>query len=110
MEAGKLRHRLTIQQMVEVTDKYGERKGEQIPLTIDTVWGSLRALKGDELVEAQRVVAAATHEAVFRYHSGLSALTEQGQMVIEGVTYQIGFLDNWRERNIFCRAIVERRQ
>lgn len=109
MEPGKLQHRLTIQRLITTTDQHGDRRSKKTPLNIDTVWGSVNALKGNELLEAQQIKASVTHEMRFRYDSTLSEITVNDQIAFDGRTFQIAFLDNFSERNEFFTATVEER-
>ncbi len=72
MRAGKLRHRLAIQEPVETRDDHGGIT--RTWSTVATVWGSIETLTGRELYEAQQVEARATVRIRIRSYSGLSPL------------------------------------
>lgn len=71
MEAGKLRHRITIQQRSSTQDSYGQ------PLVawtdVATVWCAIDPLSGRELLAAEAVQSEITHKVVMRYRSGINA-------------------------------------
>jgi SPP1 family predicted phage head-tail adaptor len=69
VEAGKLRHQLTLEQ---ATDTLNAR-GEAIPSwsTVTTLWGSIDPLSGREGFAAQQMYASATHRIRLRYRAGV---------------------------------------
>ena len=55
MQAGRLRHRITINQKVVARNDFGE---EIITWTeVGTFWGSVEPLQGRELLEARQAIA-----------------------------------------------------
>ena len=70
VEAGRLRHRLTIQRATEVKNSSGEII--QTWATIATRWGAVEPLTGREQWLAQQANAIATHRVTIRYYSGLT--------------------------------------
>jgi len=68
--AGRLRHRLAIVQNSTELDDYGEPVTR--PQTVATVWGSVEALSGRELLLAQQVSAETTHRVFLRWRDGLT--------------------------------------
>lgn len=72
MEAGKLRHRLEIQQATEVRDEQGGVRFDYLPLRVDgraqVVWGSVEPLRTRELLEAQKLEARLSHRITLRYY------------------------------------------
>lgn len=74
---GRLRHQLALQQdgaAVTTRDSYGQMTPAVATQT--TVWGLVEPLSGDELVQAQQIVAEATHRITIRYAAGLGAQHE----------------------------------
>lgn len=71
MRGGKLRRLVTIQRRNATQDTFGQ----SIPDWTDVLvcWASIEALSGRELVTAQAINAATTHEVVLRYAQGISA-------------------------------------
>lgn len=62
--AGRLRHRVTIEKRIEVNGQYGAP--EVVWQAIKTVWASVRAQKGREIVEADQRLGETTYEVVIR--------------------------------------------
>lgn len=70
MRAGRLRHRLTIQQRNETQGATGE-----VVLTwttYATVWGAVEPVSGRELLAGDRVAAEASVRVLVRYLSGVT--------------------------------------
>ena len=65
MNSGRLRHRITIQTATEAQNNAGE--------TIETWgtfaqrWAEVKAIKGDEMQQADKVAGRATHTVKIRY-------------------------------------------
>ncbi len=93
MQAGKLRHRLTIEKTTHVVNAFGEQ--ESTWKTFAEVWGQNRPLTGSE-----RFIAAQTHaaeDAVFhiRYLEGLSP---KMRVICKGLYYDITSINDLEER------------
>ena len=69
MQAGKLRHLLTLQQATDVLNA----RGEAIPgwANVTDLWGSIEPLSGREGFQAQQMYASATHRVRIRYRAGV---------------------------------------
>jgi SPP1 family predicted phage head-tail adaptor len=72
IRAGELRHRLTIQNLVETADTFGGANTESW-VTLATVWADIRQLIGNELMRAQQVESQVTTRIRIRYIEGLKA-------------------------------------
>lgn len=72
MRAGRLRHRIAIQESTDTTDAVS---GEVTVTwaTLETVWGSVRPMRGTERFEAAQICPQATHKISIRYYSGLTS-------------------------------------
>jgi len=96
MRAGKLRHRIEIQKVTESTDSVsGEVTREWT--TIETVWGSIRPMRGTERFEASQVSPQATHKVNLRYDS---RITSAHRLRFNSRIFGIEFPLNVNERNI----------
>ena len=73
MRAGKLRHRLIVQQLqdTETLDSVGQPG--QTWRTFDHMWGSVEPLSGRELYNAAQVQPDVTHKVTMRYRDGIAA-------------------------------------
>jgi len=70
MRAGKLRHRVQIQERVETKDAHGGITESWS--TVVTRYASIEPLSGRELFEAQKASSEATVRIKMRYYSGLT--------------------------------------
>lgn len=71
LQAGRLRHRLTIRQPTTSQNEVGE---EIITWsTLATVWGRLDALRGEEQLAAKQLTAEIVARATLRYRSDITA-------------------------------------
>lgn len=69
MNAGQLRHRVTIQQLTRVEDEGGGY--EENWADIATVWAAVKPMRGNERYEAQQVQSTLTHKVTIRYRAGI---------------------------------------
>jgi len=70
MEAGRLRHRVIVEQVSLTADAMGQ--GTETWTTYTTLWMDLQPLRGRELIAAQAVNSEITVKAISRYKSGIS--------------------------------------
>lgn len=71
MQAGRLRHRVSIQQRVEARNGYGELITTWS--TLATVWGSVEPIRGREFFEAEQVQSEISTRVRIRYYDGITA-------------------------------------
>lgn len=71
MQAGRLRHRVSIQQRVEARNGYGELIATWS--TLATVWGSVEPIRGREFFEAEQVQSEISTRVRIRYYDGITA-------------------------------------
>lgn len=69
MSAGRLRHRVIIQNYTTTTNQYGEET--KVWADLDTVWAAVEPLRGTELFESQQRFGALDTRIVMRYLSGV---------------------------------------
>jgi SPP1 family predicted phage head-tail adaptor len=69
MQAGKLRHRLTLEQSTDTNNT----RGEPIPTwsTVAYVWAAIRPNSGREGLAADQMYSSATHRISIRYRAGV---------------------------------------
>lgn len=78
--AGRLRHRIQIQDLKPVLDSNGNPTQDPVTgevfsdwMTIATVWAAVEPLSARELIAAQAVQSKVTARMVIRYRDGLNA-------------------------------------
>lgn len=106
IRAGKLRHKLTLQAATESADAVGGTT--ETWAAVATIWGDIRPLKAEELVNADKLTQTATHNIRIRYYSGL---TPSHRLVYDTTrTFQIIEVISVRERghmmDLRCKELV----
>jgi SPP1 family predicted phage head-tail adaptor len=105
MRAGRLRHRVTIQQRAGTQDSYGQEDDDWND--VDTVWAAVEPLRGREFLEARREGAEVTTRIVTRYRSGI---TPAMRVSYDSRTFDIVSVINVDERDselqLMCRELV----
>lgn len=71
MQAGTLRHRVTIQALSAQRDDHGGIVETWVPVL--SVWASVEPLRSQEIFRAQQVDARLTHRVTMRYQAGLTS-------------------------------------
>lgn len=106
MNAGKLRHRVTIQKPVETQSGTGD------PLVrwqdVATVWAMVEPLRGREFFAAKQMVSEVEVRVVIRYMAGITAKMKivhgADEYLIETI---INVLERDRELQLMCVRYAE---
>lgn len=85
MQAGKLRHRITIQARTDTQDGFGQPVASWTNYLLNEP-AEKRDLSGRELIAAQAVHSETTTEFVIRYKAGIDA---KARVLFEGVKYTL---------------------
>lgn len=105
MRAGRLRHRVTIQEFVKLSeDGIGGSINEWI--NVATVWARVIPLNGRELVIAQQIMPETTHRVEMRYKGGLNSkmrLLHRGRVLDNISIKNIDELN--KEIHLLCREV-----
>lgn len=88
MNAGGFRHRVVIQQRVATKDTFGQQLGDWIDV-LSNVPARITPLSGRELISAQAVNAAVTHEIAIRWHRLLVDPVKVASMRVVYVTEDV---------------------
>ena len=104
MRAGKLRHRVEIQEAADTSDSHG---GGRVGTwnTIAIRWGSVEPLQGRELFEARQVEARVTTRVKMRHYSGL---TPKHRLSFDSDNYNITAVLNPDSRNVEVEVLCEK--
>lgn len=108
MRAGRLRHRITIQQLVAGSpDQRGTGEPDEAWTDVTTVWGAVEPLQGRALWAAQERHAEVSVSVRIRYLAGVTA---KMRVVFENRYYEIEAVIDNRERHVemelLCREGV----
>jgi SPP1 family predicted phage head-tail adaptor len=101
MQAGRLRHRITLQEERPTRDSY---KAEVLGwVDVATVWAAVEPLRGREYFSAQQVNSEVSHRVTIRYRSGVTSamrvLFGSRVLQIDGV---INVNEQNRELQLMC--------
>lgn len=94
LNIGKLNRRITFVRLGEGLDEMGQDC--QVWEEHKTVWATVKALRGGEYYEAQRIRPELTHKITTRYHSGI---TPDMKIRFGGKLFEILSCDNVEEAN-----------
>lgn len=97
---GKLRHRITIQNLVIIKDNIGQELEEW--QDIATIWASVEPLSGKEYFNAQQTNSKVSTKITIRY---LSGVTSEMRIIFQKHTYNILSVINFEERNIYLQLL-----
>jgi len=104
MEAGALRHRVSIQEPVEARNSYNEAITTWALVAV--VWGSVAPLAGREFFAAEHVQSEITHRVRLRYRAGI---TSEMRVVYAGRVLMIQSVidrgERRRELELMCREV-----
>ena len=95
VEAGGLRHRLTIESLTRAVD--GEGGPTKTWATAASRWGSVETLSGRQLDVAQARDARITHQIELWYYSGLAPATYR--IKLGSRVFNIAFVSNVGQEN-----------
>ncbi|WP_434642754.1 phage head closure protein [Thermoanaerobacterium thermosaccharolyticum] len=106
MNAGKLRHRATIQQLVSTDD--GAGGSIETWQDIVTVWAAIEPLRGNERYTAQQVQSTLSHKVTIRYREGIKP---QMRLTYKGRVFEVESVIDVEERHqwleLLCSEVVQ---
>lgn len=105
MQAGRLRHRITIQEPVTAHNGFNEAITTWV--TVATVWASVEPISGREFFAAEHVQSEITHRVRVRYRAGIAPTM---RVVFDGRHLMIEAVINYGERGtdlqLMCREMA----
>lgn len=108
MQAGRLRHRVTIKYKVSTPNALGEEV--VIWTDLDTVWASVEPLRGREYMDSRQAQADVDTRIRMRYQDGIAIRPSMriyfGSRVFEIVSV-INVWEKRRELQVMCREHIE---
>ncbi|MFK7695401.1 phage head closure protein [Paenibacillus sp. HJGM_3] len=102
MEAGRLRHRITLEQFTTSPD--GAGGVTEAWVAFETVWAAVEPLRGREMVEHQQIQSGVTHRVRRRYRSGINS---KMRIKFGGRIFRIDSVINPDERNREMQLMCE---
>ena len=101
MEAGKLRHKIDIQQFTTTKDSYGE--DIKTWASYHKTFAEIRPLRGREYFDEQQIVPEVDNKIIIRYKSGIAPTM---RIVWGDRTYEIRSVTNFDERNVMQEILA----
>ncbi len=106
MNAGKLRHQVTIKKPIETQNAYGEPEVRW--QDIATVWAQVEPLRGREYFASKQMVAEVEVRITIRYRSDVTAKMKIAKgtddYLIETI---INVMERNRELQLMCKRFTE---
>lgn len=104
MRAGRLRHRIEIQQLMSATTASGMSAGEQIwsDESLMKIWAGIEPLRGTQFVAMKGVQADITHRVILRY---TSEITPKHRIKYRDRIFEIDSIINPDERKILLELM-----
>ena len=99
--AGKLRHRVQIEEFVESVNSYGERERYWAPFA--DRWASVEPLSGREFIAAQQAQSEVTTRITIRHLAGINAAM---RIVHRGAIYNIRAILADKESGIDYQSLM----
>lgn len=107
MQAGKLRHRVTIKALSNTQDSFGdESKATEVWTEVATVWADVKPLQGRELIQAQQLHQETTHQVTIRFRRGISPTNKL--IFKDRELHILGFIDDGEDQTMLLLQCVER--
>ena len=106
MQAGRLRHRINIQQQVTPQDEYGEAN-KTFTDAYTSISASIDSINGKEFFSGDKYSSEISHKITIRYKSGI---LPKMRVEFGSRHFDIKYTTNFEERNIFlelnCKEVI----
>lgn len=105
IDIGRLKHRITFQQLGQSKDEYGEIVEEWVG--IKTVWAEISPVSGQQFFVAKQINSEISHNVYIRYRDDLKPSM---RIKFKGRSFEILYIMNVKEENrlmqIYCKELV----
>lgn len=106
MDAGLLRHRITMQEHKEIgRDQYNNPKSEWVDIC--RVWASIEPISGREYWASAQTQSEVTHRIRIRYRRGIKPTM---RIIYQGRIFEIETIIDYQERHeylqLMCKEVV----
>lgn len=106
MDIGKLKHRITFQDLSNSRNEYGELIEDW--LDVKTVWAEIKPVSGKQFFAAKQINSEISHNIYIRYRSDLNSSM---RIKFKERIFEILYIMNLNESNtimqIYCKELVE---
>ncbi len=105
MDIGRLKHKITFQELSQNKNEYGELEGTWND--IKTVWAEVKPVTGRSFFSAQQVNSEITHQVIIRYTKGIQP---KQRIQFKDRVFEILYVMNFNESNealqIMCKELM----
>lgn len=106
MDIGRLNKRITLQQLGQDKDIYGEIIEDWVD--IKTVWAEIAPVSGNQFFAAKQINSEISHNVYIRYRKDLKPSM---RVLYKGRVFEILYIMNVKEANqlmqIYCKELVK---
>lgn len=106
MDIGRLKHRITFQELSRRKNEYGELVDEW--LDIKTVWAEIKPVSGNQFFAAKQISSEISHNVYIRYRDELNPSM---RIKFKERVFEILYLMNVNEDNrlmqIYCKELIK---
>jgi len=105
LQAGQLRHRVTIQVASEARNSHGEMIQTWAAIDRGTVWAMIERAGGTEQLVNSQTQAIATHKLTLRYRN--LTITNEHRILFNSRVFNIVSVENIDERNVVYELMCQ---
>lgn len=106
MDIGRLKHRITFQELSQNKNEYGELVEEW--LDIKTVWAEIKPVSGNQFFAAKQINSEISHNVYIRYRTDLKPSM---RIKFKERVFEVLYLMNVNEDNqlmqIYCKELIK---
>ena len=106
MDIGRLKHRITFQELSKSQNEYGELVEKWID--IKTVWAEIKPVSGNQFFAAKQINSEISHNVYIRYRTDLkpSMRIKFKERVFE-ILYLMNVNEDNRLMQIYCKELIK---
>ena len=87
MDIGRLRRRVTLFRLDDVTDEMGQSKQDLVKIA--EVWGDIRPIRGSEFYELKKIQSKVTHKLFIRWRADYEQIDSTWYVECDGKKYDL---------------------
>lgn len=106
MDIGRLKHKITFQQLGQDKNEYGETIEEWVD--IKTVWAEIKPVSGNQFFAAKQINSEISHNVYIRYRHDLkpSMRIKYKERIFE-ILYLMNVNEENRLMQIYCKELIK---
>lgn len=105
MDIGRLKHRITFQELSQSQNEYGELVEEW--LDIKTVWAEIKPVSGNQFFAAKQINSEISHNVYIRYRTDLKpSMRIKFKERVFDILYLMNMNEDNRIMQIYCKELI----